>query len=406
MTSTMEAMFAAQWAGLEAAAKAAASKLPPLSPSQEEDDEMFEEAQSAAVPVVDTKAWNDDDLDAELEHVQLPVTVPVGAESSKPNTDVVAYGESRESRWLARRRMPVDLVACGEYVEALSVLQRRIALINAGPLKPLFQDIVMASHASVPGMPFAPSIETPISNAEGDGPGILFTVPFLRAKLGEVLHHTGFGNAGEALGAARYVIQALTLTLAKSSAEEEELFEILATAQKYAHAMLIETTRREISTDPKQKVREMELAAYLCCEKLEPIHMLLVTDLAMKMAFKGKCFVHASQLAKRIITGTWGSSDEFVTASTTRARKVIIASEEKGTDELKINFDPSWLTTADGLKLCSGSLAPVPAQLHEKMICCPLCKSGFHPDWQGQVCSVCQLSQVGATAMGLQFLPI
>jgi coatomer protein complex subunit alpha (xenin) len=403
LTRTMEAMFEDQWAGLEAAAKAAAAKLPPAASAE---DDVFEDVQAApAAPVVDTKAWDDDELDAQLEHVQLPVTVSVGSDSgTKPAPlDVVAYGDSRESRWLARRKMPVDLVTCGEFVEALSVLQRRIALVNPAPLKPLFEDIVMASHACVPGLPFTPSISVPISNPEGDGPGILFTVGFLKTKLTEVLHHTGFGNASEALAAARYVIHALTVTLAKSSEEEAELLEILATAQKYAHAMLIETTRRESTSD---KVREMELAAYLCCEKLEPIHTLLVTDLAMKMAFKSKCYIQASLFAKRIITGSWGSSDEFVTASTTRARKVIIASEERGTDEFKTNFDAAWMTAGEGFKLCSGTLTPVPPQLHDKMVACPLCKSSFHPDYQGQACTVCQLSQVGATALGLQFLPL
>ena len=398
MTTSLEAMFEAQWAGLEAAALAAAAKLPPASPEEEETLVPEKTAQELA-PVVDSKAWGDDELDAELEHVQLPTTVVAPGHAAQANqSDVIAYGEARETQWLAKRRTSVDLIVAGEYVEALSLLQRRIALVNPGPLKPLFEDLVMASHACVPGLPFTPSITVPIGNTE---PGVLFSVAFLKAKMGEALHHTGFGNAGEALAAARYVIHALTLSLARSSQEEQELVELLGSAQKYAHAMLIETTRR---TEQSGTARDLELAAYLCCEKLEPIHMLLVTDLAMKMAFKSKCFIQASHFAKRIITGSWGAGDEFVTASTTRARKVIIASEERGTDEIKINFDPNWMT-GDALKLCSGSLTPVPAQLHDKMVSCPLCKSGFHPDWQGKVCTVCQLSQVGASVLGLQFLP-
>ena len=397
MTTSLEAMFEAQWAGLEAAAKAAAAKLPPATP-EVEDEQLFQEPVNAA-PVVDSKAWGDDELDAELEHVQLPVTVPVGQAQSASLADVVAYGQPKEVQWLTKRRMPADLVACGEFVEALSLLQRRIALVNPGPLKSLFEDIVMGAHACVPGLPFTPSITVPIGNTE---PGLLFSVPYLKAKLGEALHHTGFGNASEALAAARYVIHGLTLAIANSQQEEQELTELLASAQKYAHAMLIETTRR----GEQGGARDLELAAFLCCEKIEPIHMLLVTDLAMKMAFKSKCFIQASHFAKRIITGSWGSNDEFVTASTTRARKVIIASEERGTDEIKISFDPVWMTAGEALKLCSGSLTPVPAQLHDKMINCPLCKSGFHPDWHGKVCTVCQLSQVGAQVLGLQFLPI
>jgi coatomer protein complex subunit alpha (xenin) len=129
----------------------------------------------------------------------------------------------------------------------------------------------------------------------------------------------------------------------------------------------------------------------------------------MNIAFRAKNFVLAAHLAKRIITGVWSQSgdQQLVNSTTLRARKVLAASEEKGTDEFKINFDPSWLhAPGETLRVCAGYLAPVHASLHEQMVCCPFCKSCFHPDWTGKVCSVCQLSAVGATALGLQFLPL
>ena len=401
MTTTMDALFAAQWAGLEAAAKAAASKLPTVVA----DEEAFEEAKEEA-PVVDAKAWGDSDLDAELESVQLPVTVAVGAAAP---SDVVAYGEPAEKQWLRRRRMPVDLVAAGEFSEALSLLQKRIALANAAPLEALFMDVVMAAHASLPGLPFTPSIRVPIlSQDTGAGqpvePAVLFSPQFLREKLNEALQQTGVGNSAEALTAARYVLGGLTLSLARTDDEARTLEEILAVAQRYAHAMLIETTRRAATAD---KARELELAAYLCCTKLEPTHLLLVVGSAMNVSFRAKNFILASHFAKRIITGVWGSADELVNATTMRARKVLAASEEKGTDEFKINFDPAWLSSSgDSFKLCSGSLTPITGSAQEQIVLCPYCQSPFHPDWKGRVCTVCELSAVGVAALGLQFKPL
>jgi coatomer protein complex subunit alpha (xenin) len=173
MTTTMEEIFAAQWAGLEAAAQAAAERLA-TAVVEEEEEPVVEEV---VKPSVNAAAWGDSDLDAELENVQLPVTVPVGA-SAAVMSDIVAYGESREKQWLGRRRMVVDLVAAGEFGEALSVLQKRIGLINPAPLEPLFLEIILAAHASVPGLPFSPSISVPIMDTM-ESPAVLFSVSFL-----------------------------------------------------------------------------------------------------------------------------------------------------------------------------------------------------------------------------------
>ena len=407
MTTTMEQMFAAQWAGLEAAAKAAAQRLPVAASAAEEEDDhgAYHEAREEK-PVVDAAAWGDSDLDAELENVQLPVTVPVGGAGDGKLSDVVAYGESRERQWLGRRRMVSDLVAAGEFAEALSVLQKRIALVNAGPLESLFLEIVLGSHACVPGLPFAPSVQVPIMAADNLTPAVLFSLDSLQRKLAEAKTQTGVGNSAEALAAARYVLHGLTLSLAASAEEENKLNDLLGEAQRYAHAMLVETTRRALSQDPSQKARELELAAYLCCTKIDPTHLLLVVGSAMNIAFRAKNFILASHFAKRIITGSWGSSDELVSATTMRARKVLAASEEKGTDEFKINFDPAWLNSVDSLKFCCGSLQPIHPSLLEQAVTCPHCKSVFHPEMAGSPCSICQLSAVGASALGLQFRPL
>jgi coatomer protein complex subunit alpha (xenin) len=122
----------------------------------------------------------------------------------------------------------------------------------------------------------------------------------------------------------------------------------------------------------------------------------------MNISFRAKNFVLASHFARRIITGVWGS-DEVVAATTMRARKVLAASEEKGTDIMKINFDPAWLTSPEQLKLCCGSLTPIHASFYDKIVKCPFCHSQYHPEYAGTTCTICQLSSVGATALGLQF---
>ena len=410
MTVSMEDIFAAQWAGLEAAAKAAAAHpLPAIRTPDLEEDEIIQKEEYAPI---DAKAWGDADLDAELESVQLPVTVAVG--EAVAESTVLAYGESQERQWMGKRRMVADLVAAGEFAEALAMLQKKIALVNPIPLQALFMDALFASHASLPGLPFTPSVSVPIMNVNEEGgrggPAILFSTNFLKNKLKEALQQTGVGNSVEALAAAREVLHGLVLAVAASKEEESELEALMVTAQRYAHAMHMESFRRSLAQDPAQKARELELAAYLSCSRgLELTHLLLVIGSAMNVAFRAKNFVLSAHLAKRIITGAWnGAEDDLVNSTTLRARKVLAASEEKGSDEYKIFFDPNWLLggSESSFKLCWGNLSPIHPSLHEQIINCPLCKSSFHPEWQGRVCSICQLSAVGANALGIQFMPL
>jgi coatomer subunit alpha len=281
-------------------------------------------------------------------------------------------------------------------------LSKKIGLVNPAPLEQLFREIYFASHASVPGLPFTSSLSLPLTDPAG-GPFVLFTPQYLAQKLGsECLQQTGVGNSSEALAGARYCMHALALTVAQTEEEEKELMAIFDKARRYGVAMLVESTRRTISTDPSQKSRELELAVYLSClPGLDNTHQLLVIGSAMNIAFRARNFVLACHLARRIITGSFGN-DELVVATTMRARKVLAAAEEKGgTDEREIDFDPSWLTSGQ-LKLCSGSLSPIHPSLHEQITVCPFCKSEFHPEWKSKLCTVCQLSNVGTTTLGLQ----
>jgi coatomer subunit alpha len=398
ITKTMAELFAARWAGIEAAAKAAASNLPPPAIAEEDfEDAVPDNVLPTAATRVDVKAWGDDELDMELESVVLPVAASAAQSQA---TNIVAYGESREKIWLTNRRLVPDLIAAGEIGEALAMLTKRIALVNPKPLEPLFMEAVVASHVYVPGLPFTPSISTPVMT--GSSPYVLFSPKFLEQKLANVLVQTGVGNAGDALEAARYCMHGLCLSIANSADEESLLKKILTTSREYAIAMLMESTRRELAQDAAQKQRELELAAYLCCSRIEPMHLLLVIGSAMNISFRAKNFILASHLARRIITGVWGS-DEVVSATIMRARKVLAASEEKGSDIMKINFDPAWLSSPEQVKLCSGSLTPIHPSMFDKIVVCPFCESQYHPDFAGSTCTICQLSSVGATALGIQF---
>merc|ERR1719160_1801911 len=71
-------------------------------------------------------------------------------------------GESLQAKWLKKRKLPVDYVAAGEFEEALNLLQRRIGLMNAAPLEPLFKQVFWATCTSLPGLPQCPGLYWPL----------------------------------------------------------------------------------------------------------------------------------------------------------------------------------------------------------------------------------------------------
>merc|ERR1712032_811282 len=79
----------------------------------------------------------------------------------------LTVGETYQAKWLKKRKLPCDLIAAGEFEEALSLLKRRLGLVNAEPLEPLFKEAYWACCTSLTTLPQAPSVNWPLW-AEGN----------------------------------------------------------------------------------------------------------------------------------------------------------------------------------------------------------------------------------------------
>jgi len=113
-------------------------------------------------------AWGDD-LDLGMEGMELPAEEPVDTRAAA----TISMGDSCQTKWLRSRKLPADLVAAGEFEEALQLLKRRLGVVNVDPLEPLFQEAYWATCAALPGLPQAPSVLTPLlagGNAKGRNP--------------------------------------------------------------------------------------------------------------------------------------------------------------------------------------------------------------------------------------------
>eukprot|EP00933_Yihiella_yeosuensis_P037936 TRINITY_DN31926_c0_g1_i1.p1 TRINITY_DN31926_c0_g1~~TRINITY_DN31926_c0_g1_i1.p1 ORF type:complete len:1231 (+),score=309.08 TRINITY_DN31926_c0_g1_i1:52-3744(+) len=341
------------------------------------------------------------DLDLDLGSA-LPEVAEVAPQEDRGVN--VTLADSLQTKWLRRRKLPADLVAAGEFEEALSLLKRRLGLVNAEPLEPIFKEAYWATCTSLTGLPQAPALRWPLLS-EGNpkarevSPMILFNVQAILEKVKEGNRLTTAGKFGDVLTVFRNALCSIPISVANDQKEEQQLLEMIELCREYVNFARLEVTRKALP--PTQVARGIELAAYLTCCKLQPVHQLLTLQLAMVASFKAQNFVTAASFARRLIQGNFGPPEKNKDVIM-KARQVAQACEAKANDAHQIKFDPQ--APIDDFKLCAGSLTPIAPG--EASVRCPYCGAYYHSDWNGWTCETCQLGCIGANTLGIQLRPI
>jgi coatomer protein complex subunit alpha (xenin) len=346
-------------------------------------------------------AWGDDGLDGldGLDGFDLPAETVVETKSS-----AVTVGDSAQTKWLKKRKMPADLIAAGEFEEALSVLKKRLGVINVDPLEPLFKQAYWATCSSLPGLPQSPSLQYPLlSNGNHKlrdlTPVIFFQVQYILDQVTEAHKLTSEGKFKESLVIFRSALQCIPLSVANDSEEESKLMEMIEVCRDYTTGMRLELTRKALP--PEQVARNIELAAYFTCCKLKGSHSFLALQGAMATAFKGQNFVTAASFARRLLQGNFGTMQKPA-ESIAKARKLLAVCEQKASDAHEIKFDSR--APVEDFKMCSGSFTPIGTS--DPTASCPYCGAVYHASFKGKLCDVCELSEIGANTLGIQLRPI
>lgn len=339
------------------------------------------------------------DLDLDIGPGDLPAEEPVEKGAT------VAMADPAQKKWLKKRKLPADLVAAGEFEEALGLLRRRLGVINAAPLEPLFKEAYWATCSGLPSLPQAPSLAWPLlatdSNIKSKDPTpvIFFTVAKILERVKEAHKLTTQGKFNEVLTIFRSALQAIPLSVANDAREEQQLTEIIEMCREYVNLCRLEVTRK--SLDPTNMARNVELAAYLTCCKVQPSHQMLTLQLAMSTSFKAQNFVTAASFAKRLIQGNFPNPEKNKEVLA-KARQLVTVCEQRASDAHDIKFDVK--APIEGFKLCAGSLTPIGAA--DTTVSCPYCGAQYHSSYKGKLCDTCQLAEIGANTLGIQLRPI
>jgi len=281
--------------------------------------------------------------------------------------------------------------------------RRRLSLINAEPLEPLFREAYWAACSTLPVPPQCPPLRYPLMaegcmKGTGQVPQVLFTSERVAEMVKDGHRFTTQGKFSDALARFRCALQALPLSVASDADEERRLTDMVDMCRQYGVAMRLEVTRKALG--PTQVARSVELAAFLACCKLLPQHRLLTLRVAMSTAFKAQNFITAAAFARVLVTGGLGigSAPQDVVS---QARNLLAACDQKGTDAHAIRLD---VKAIEEFRMCAGSFVPIAPT--EPTVVCPFCGSTFGHSYKGKLCETCQLCEIGANALGIQFRPI
>jgi coatomer protein complex subunit alpha (xenin) len=187
------------------------------------------------------------------------------------------------------------------------------------------------------------------------------------------------------------------LSVATTPEEERGLQDLVATCKEYVLAMMLEVQRKNLPAD--QVARNLELVAYFTTCKLAPAHMTLILRVAMLTHFKAQNYITSAYFARRLLT--FGSKVQPDLAK--QAKQVLANCEQKATDSHSINFDIK-AAGAGGITICNGSLQPIAPTA--ATVLCPYCGAVYSAEFAGKLCTVCELAEIGAKTLGIQFRPL
>jgi len=348
-------------------------------------------------------AWGDDGLDG-LDGLEGFEDIPDDAGAVEEKSSVVTVGDTPQAKWLKKRKLAADLIAAGEFEEALNLLRKRLGVINVDPLEPLFKQAYWATCSSLPGLPQSPAMNWPLLStgsikSRDLAPVLFFTVQNILAQVKEGNQKTSAGNFKDAIVIFRSALQSIPLSFANDQKDEQMLLEMIDVCREYTNAMRIELARKAL--DPTNVARNIELAAYFTCCKLNGSHSFLALQTAMATAFKGQNFVTAASFAKRLVQGNFGGLNKPA-EQVAKAKKLLQVCETKASDAHEIQFDTK--APVEDFKMCVGSFTPIAAT--EASVACPYCNSLYKASYKGKLCDACQLSEIGANTLGIQLRPI
>jgi len=335
--------------------------------------------------------WDvDDDLALPAD---IDVKVPEGEENFfTPPT----RGHPPTFHWPNNSRLVADHVSAGSFESAVRLLSDQIGVRNIEPFKQLFLSLYAKSRSVYKALPLSTAnFAYPLRNwEEATGknglPAISIQLDELTQRLQACYRLTTEGKFSDAINKLRQILLSVPLLVVDSKQKVAEAQQLIEIARKYLVGLLLELHRRTLPTGSEQEqLRALELAAYFTHCDLQPPHEILTLRTAVKLAFQLKQFKMCASFAQRCIE--LGPKPEVAQTM----RKALATCERNPTNAHEINYDEH-----NPFLICSRTF--VPLYRGKPQTKCPFCGASFSPEFNGQVCDVCQVAEIGKDVIGLR----
>ncbi|KAJ2780589.1 hypothetical protein GGI15_003483 [Coemansia interrupta] len=341
-------------------------------------------------------SWGIDDdgeLDAEIA-AEATAAAAAGYVAPQP-------GVSELEIWSRNSPLAVDQIAAGNFEQAMRLLRDQVGISSFAALKPAFMEIYSASRSVLTTAPFAPATRIPLRRNPTEStdrsqylPAQIYSLSSSLEQLQQGYRATTAGKFEEALTLFKRLLLSLIFVTADTLEDANEIKQLLQISREYTIGISIELARAAVSKDDATEenlTRLVELAAYFTHCQLRADHEKLSLRLAMNTAFKHKCFKAAGEFAQRLL--------DLVPAPAIaeKARKMITICDRQSRDALPVNYD-----ARNPFVICAASHTPI--HRGQATVNCPYCQASYKPEFEGELCRVCNIAQIGAKATGLRSL--
>ncbi|KAL5713383.1 hypothetical protein ACHQM5_015468 [Ranunculus cassubicifolius] len=340
----------------------------------------------------DESGWDLEDLELPPE-ADTPKNIARSAVFTTPTP-----GMPVSQIWIQKSSLAGEHAAAGNFDTAMRLLSRQLAVRNFAPLKPMFLDLHNGSHSYLRAFSATPIISLAVERGWSENaspnvrnpPALVYNLLQLDEKIKAGYRATTTGKFLDALRIFQGILHTIPLIVVESRKEVDEVKQLIHIAKEYVLGLQMELKRKEIVGN---SVRQQELAAYFTHCDLQKPHLRLALMNAMTVCFKAKNFNTAAAFATRVLESNPTNENQAKTA-----RQVLANSEKNLKDENQLNYD-----FRNPFVVCGATYVPI--YRGQKDVACPYCGSRFVPPQEGQLCTICNLSAVGADASGLLCSP-